>query len=396
MVCDGNFFRYGKIIKVTPSLLIYKRYGYVYKVYKINNLRWFREIAFLQHAENVLRGVRQFLKKVGICELKSFSFITKKDYTLDGDEIVVMDDEMEYCMLKFPNLDPVVELEEADLEGRVPEFIFLFAFLNKNYVVHRDLKEANMMFHTGIFSKKLFIADFNMATLNGIKNNKFATRSYKDPILYSSQSADERADVWSFGVMLFHVLAKIHISNILTETQMHDAEHLSDLLLDRPEVQALDENNLLVRIMKICLLKYEFRPTFNQLFDMFRHEFPRRLGQILDGVERRSPRIVTIGDPEMKKMMEFLDHFAINTVEKYYFKNLMEYLKSVASVKSEEAWYSVYCAVKTINDMRREEIGNYIVTYVQTRRQIITKHQLVESLKNILVLCDGDVIARMN
>lgn len=397
MFCGKNFFQYGKLLKLTPNMLVFSRYRHIYKVYKIENLSWFREIVFLKRAENMIKDfkIRKLIKSVDVCPLDSFQFVTKKNYDIVNEDICILNSTQDYCVLKFKYIKSN-KLTIRDISENIHEIIFLLAFLNKKYIIHRDIKEANILAGSSLFEgKKIYFIDFNMSTMNGIKNNNFATKEYKDPILYRSISVDERTDVWSFGILLFNLLTNSHITDFITESQLHDAEVLPELILQDPRLRNTDSGSLISRVIGCCLQKYENRPTFAGLFDKFRDEFPKQLADVLDSILVNKLRTVTIKNAETKKAIKFIEKFNITDNEKYYFKKLIEYLFTVAEIESPFHIFSVFVTVKIISDMRRNSIDTYVSEFLRITRTSISKKMLIENIKNILILCDSDIITKM-
>src|ERR1700719_1467960 len=82
-----------------------------------------------------------------------------------------------------------------------------FEYAHKRGIIHRDIKPGNIMVNK---DGTLKIVDFGIArvleasrTQTGMLMGTFA---YMSPEQYHGEHADERSDIWSFGVLLFELL----------------------------------------------------------------------------------------------------------------------------------------------------------------------------------------------
>ncbi len=80
-------------------------------------------------------------------------------------------------------------------------------YAHENKVVHLDLKPPNILLDS---QNAPYLADFGLATVVGpegrVRNPGSGTLLYMAPEQLSAETIDQRADVYSFGLMLFHML----------------------------------------------------------------------------------------------------------------------------------------------------------------------------------------------
>ena len=400
MAGTQNFFKWDKIIKITDKLFIFRLGKYLYKAYDIKNVKWVRELAFLKRAEYRIKefGLKNVLKEVDVSTLRSHKFEKKCSYTIFDDLPVIRDTIIEYCILEF---DYITECKEditpSQLSKKLPELIFMYAFLNCSSIVHRDIKEGNLVFKKSLFCQtKLCILNFNVATFNGIKNNKVTTEYYyKDPILYNNNViADERSDVWSFGIMLYQIFSGQSISAIVKPADLHNFEAMQQIIFND---SIFAEDTIITFIIKECLKAYSARPNFYELYmKLARNKgFPKHLKYILKSAQPPTiiKKISIKGDQIV--IFDFLNRFPHPGNMFYHIKHVLTHLMCKLNIDNFTAYFSVYLLVNIIYDSRACDISAKCRMFrVYTATELIPE-TLLGNIKKMIEYCDYDVIAKM-
>ena len=79
-----------------------------------------------------------------------------------------------------------------------------YSTLHKFKIVHRDLKPANILLHNGAFK----VADFGFSKVleKCSTQTKVGSPLFMSPQLLAGIPASDKCDIWSIGVILFHML----------------------------------------------------------------------------------------------------------------------------------------------------------------------------------------------
>jgi serine/threonine protein kinase len=105
------------------------------------------------------------------------------------------------------HIDKKKSFTEFETQALFRQFGLALGYLNLQNIVHRDLKPANIMLND---KGELKITDFGVARFfneqQGLMNTQCGTPFFQAPEVLQGQPYDEKADLWSVGIILFQML----------------------------------------------------------------------------------------------------------------------------------------------------------------------------------------------
>jgi len=137
-------------------------------------------------------------------------------------------------------------------------------YLHQINIVHRDLKTANLLMDDQVVK----VADFGVARVkdqSGVMTAETGTYRWMAPEVIEHLPYDHRADVFSFGIVLWELLTGKLPYEDMTPLQAAVAVVQKDL---RPTIAA-DTHPMLADLLQRCLQKDPaLRPTFAEIVDI--------------------------------------------------------------------------------------------------------------------------------
>ncbi|KAL6639361.1 hypothetical protein ACP70R_023091 [Stipagrostis hirtigluma subsp. patula] len=149
-------------------------------------------------------------------------------------------------------------------------------YLHQINIIHRDLKTANLLMDDQVVK----VADFGVARVkdqSGVMTAETGTYRWMAPEVIEHLPYDHRADVFSFGIVLWELLTGKLPYEDMTPLQAAVAVVQKDL---RPAIPA-DTHPMLVDLLQRCWQKDPaLRPTFAEILDILNaiNEVLRNLG----------------------------------------------------------------------------------------------------------------------
>ncbi len=142
---------------------------------------------------------------------------------------------LENLILRRPEMSLSLKLVYATQACRA------FDYAHKRGIVHRDIKPANVMLTKEGIVK---VVDFGIARVAETSKTKtgmlIGTFAYMSPEQYDGDHADERSDIWSFGVLLYELLcyqkpfAGESPAKLMRSISDHQPKALTETLLGCP------------------------------------------------------------------------------------------------------------------------------------------------------------------
>lgn len=136
-------------------------------------------------------------------------------------------------LAQYVRKQPQRRLSETRARCVVRQLAAGLGFLHAHHIVHRDLKPQNLLLvrDTVLGGYVIKIADFGFARLLGTSEQSMAATMcgsplYMAPEVLRGDAYDDRADLWSVGVILFELLngtAPFRAASIAALQRAHDA-----------------------------------------------------------------------------------------------------------------------------------------------------------------------------
>jgi serine/threonine protein kinase len=198
-----------KVLKYSNHAIIFYENGHVYKQYPLNQYRWINEVFIVNSLSHP--NIIKFEK----CEILTDNIIDakNKEICLDKTEKV-----MRITMNKYKSsLNQIKTFSDANILYIINALISANIYCNSKQILHRDIKESNILINYTATEKTTHITDIVLTDF-GISKYKYnisaicgtdvITVSHRPPELYGEKKLeyDERIDVWSFCIVLTYLL----------------------------------------------------------------------------------------------------------------------------------------------------------------------------------------------
>lgn len=136
-----------------------------------------------------------------------------------------------------------------------------FELLNKEKILHRDLKPNNILFHNGVIK----VADFGFCKemlKDEMTQTMVGSPIYMAPEVLKGSVYDNRADIWSLGVILYEMLYGFCP---FEESSIPKLINLIDNTLLKFPVDVQISNQIKVLLKRMMTIKYRERITAAEL-----------------------------------------------------------------------------------------------------------------------------------
>ena len=108
----------------------------------------------------------------------------------------------------FEDLANGRQFSESEAQIIIRQVLDALSYLHTNNIVHRDLKPQNVLLSDTC--KMIKVIDFNVSRKYSPQTAKLLTQTgnleNRAPEIFANSGYDEKVDVWSTGLILFHIL----------------------------------------------------------------------------------------------------------------------------------------------------------------------------------------------
>ncbi|KAL6654625.1 hypothetical protein ACP70R_008090 [Stipagrostis hirtigluma subsp. patula] len=214
-----SYFSFSQILVSTNSLSWRKLignggFGYIYKLLYLGKLPNGHDIAVKRHKESSKQGPAEFKTEIEtIASLQHENIITLLGFCVQGEEKILV-----YEFMPNKSLASVIADDTKRkllnwskrlriIEGIANGLAYLHGHLETS-IVHRDIKASNILLDNEMNAK---ISDFGLAMKlapnTTAELSVCGTYGYVDPEYIATGRISEKADVYSFGIVLLEVIS---------------------------------------------------------------------------------------------------------------------------------------------------------------------------------------------
>lgn len=148
---------------------------------------------------------KEKLKEVALLsQLKHKNLIRLHDYFTENGNIYLVTEYWEKGDLA-QCLSAAVWLSPNKIWKFVIEIMLALAYLHESDVIHWDIKPQNIFVSS---DNKVKVGDLSSAMIGNKSNHfslNFGTPSYTPPEIYNQDTYDKKADIWSFGCVIYEL-----------------------------------------------------------------------------------------------------------------------------------------------------------------------------------------------
>jgi serine/threonine protein kinase len=272
-----------KIIKYSNNNIIFYENGSVYKQFPFDKFKWVNEIINVNALNHP--NIIQFKN----CEIVDDFIVdsNNREIYLDQKEKVVR-----ITMNKYnTTLDRLSNFTDTEIMLIFDNILRANIHCNEKKILHRDVKESNILINYKEFNEKRIITDVILADFNiskyrydilELNKYKIMTITHRPPEISSAIlnnrhcSYDERIDVWSICIVLTYLITGQSFYEFLTDGYLTiDPMMLYDtgkiIIALRHFIKIYTDKNLkhlrfYIKIIFMGIKPYECRSNFNQIF----------------------------------------------------------------------------------------------------------------------------------
>jgi len=165
--------------------------GKEFVVKKIKNCYWTN----VGYSWQVIREISVLLKARG-----NPYIVQMEDYFFEHNTVYIV---LEKAICNMEDVRPFTSSKQAS--GAVECILGGLAFLKSHGIIHRDLKEANIL----VYPNNIFkICDFNLCGNVKDQDHVVQTVWWRSPEIYDKRSYDYGADMWSLGIIILNMFKK--------------------------------------------------------------------------------------------------------------------------------------------------------------------------------------------
>ena len=165
-------------------------------------------------------------------------------------------------------------------------------YLHQHQIIHRDLKPGNILLDDNMHP---YITDFGLSKLSESghsmsQSQQYGTSIYMAPEVFEGNRYNGKADVYSFGILMYEVVTDLMPYPLLQKGKMTSFQFSNKVVNEnyRPEFSVPVKKSIQKLIEKCWSKNPNERPTFEEIFKKLAYNYTHSIDEIYSDQQEKS------------------------------------------------------------------------------------------------------------
>ncbi|KAK8871756.1 hypothetical protein M9Y10_007496 [Tritrichomonas musculus] len=269
-------------------------------------------------------------------------------------------------------------------------------YLHQHQIIHRDLKPGNVLLDDNLHP---YITDFGLSKLNESghsmsQSQQYGTSIYMAPEVFQGIRYNGKADVYSFGILMYEVVTDLIPYPLLQKGKMTPFQFSNKVVNEnyRPEFTVPVKKSIQKLIEKCWSKNPDERPTFEEIFKKLAYNLSYSVNEIYNDnqseEEDEDDNNYYLDDVDVEAVVSYADEISgtiMNEKSQIHSSKLDEIIENLKT--ENEATKSLVISLKNENEEIKSHITSLKNENETTKSLIIslrTENEAIKSLVNDL------------